>query len=366
MSSGLKFKDFGFDLPQELFVNDEYRKPEEVRLIVVDAKNQTIKEDMFSNIVNYFGSNDLLVFNDTGISPSRFVCKLENGDHVDVCFLREEVPDENAWEAVVLYENAFPVGFDFETVDGIKGTIVKKTLDFDGGYWVEKDRYKGLRGIVKINVDAVKLRESLNRHGKLMHPWYANINNMPRNLLNPPTSPKEGGVLLSEPARRFSLEMLEILKNKNVSFMNPSLKMSFSWQVVEAEKLLSEYQMCYEEFEVNQNNIDILIGALKENKRIISIGTSGVRILESISFPPKAVKSKTNIFISPGFKFKYTDGLLTNLHNSMGTHVIMASAFGGKDLVIEACNIAVKKGYRFGIHGDSMLILGNHQKPILP
>ncbi len=362
MYSDFKFKDFGFDLPQELFVNDSLRKTEDVRLIVVDAENRTIKQDMFTNVINYFDRNDVLVFNNSGISASRLSAKLPNGEIVDICFLMQNQEDEAIWESVVLYEGANPIGSEFVMDGGIKGVILKKTSDFDGGYWVEKDRYEGFRGLVKVDVDANILREVLSEKGKLMHPWYADLNKMNKSMLNPITSSKAGSVLLSEPGRRITPKMLEILTEKGVGFMNPTLNMSFSWQVVQAEQRLVDYHMNYEEFEMNQENIDILNDAIKNNKRIISVGTSGARILESLETPPKAINSRTNLFISPGFKLKYTDGLLTNLHNSMGTHVIMASAFADREIIIEACNIAVKEGYRFGIHGDSMLILGNRNR----
>lgn len=363
MFQGLKFRDFAFDLPQELFVNDEYRKVEDVRLIVIDKKKQTIQHDMFVNIVNYFDDNDVLVFNDTGISPSRLMGTTSDGLFVDICFLMEENSEENIWEVVVLYEEGDPENKDFKLNGDVCGKIIKKTLPFDGGYWIEKDRYKGFRALAKINIDASELRATLDKYGKLMHPWYANLNNMPKSILNPITSSKTGGVLVSEPARRFTFDILEKLRAKGTTFMYPSLKMAFSWQVIQPEQYLHEYKMNFEEFSVDQTNIDILIDALQSKKRIVSVGTSGVRILESLPFPPKPVSSKTDIFVSPGFKFKYVDALLTNLHNSMGTHVIMACAIGGMELVLEACNIAVKEGYRFGIHGDSMLVIGDHSKP---
>src|SRR5262245_3451600 len=96
--------------------------------------------------------------------------------------------------------------------------------------------------------------------------------------------------------------------------------------------------------------------------RIISIGTSGIRVLESLPIPPAPAAGRTTLFVSPGFRFKYCDTLLTNLHNPKGTHVIMACALGGRELVLDACRQAAERGYRFGINGDSMLILGNHKK----
>ncbi|MDD2476764.1 MAG: S-adenosylmethionine:tRNA ribosyltransferase-isomerase [Dysgonamonadaceae bacterium] len=362
MSKELRFQDFAFDLPQELFVNEYYRRVEDIRLIVVNANDKTITEDCFINVDKYFDQNDTLVFNDMGIAPSRLNVKLSNGQEIIICFLMKSLKKSNQWECVILYEEDYPVGEAFSIRDRITGTILQKTLDFDGGYWVEKDRYKGFRGLVEISCDTTTLMNELNQNGDLIYPWYANLDQLPKKILNPITSEKTGGILVSEPARRFTPEILNKLSAKQVDIMKPSLKMSFSWRLFQPEQKLSEYKMNAEEFEVEQKDINILQKSIKENKRIISIGTSGVRMLESLNYPLKPTSGRTDILIKPGHKFKFVDGLLTNLHNSMGTHVIMGAAIGGIDLVLEACRLAVKNGYGFGIHGDSMLILGNYKK----
>jgi S-adenosylmethionine:tRNA ribosyltransferase-isomerase len=198
--------------------------------------------------------------------------------------------------------------------------------------------------------------------GEYMQPWYADLSALAPSELNPQVSDIERGVLLSEPSRRFTSEMLDELRRKKVQSVFVSLAMSFSWNQSKPDMRLSDYKMNAEEFELPAESAEILRTALAERSRIISIGTSCVRVLESVSVPPSAVRSRTNLFISPGFEFRYCDALLTNLHNSMGTHVIMASAFGGRELVIEACRQAVKENYRFGIFGDSMLVFGNRVK----
>ena len=195
-----------------------------------------------------------------------------------------------------------------------------------------------------------------------MHPWYVDLNELPESTLNPITSSKPGSVLLSEPARRFTAEMLKDLRDRRIAFMYVSLALSFSWQEFKPDQRLTEYAMSPEEFAVSPEAIDLLTRSLKDNRRIISIGTSGIRVLESLPIPPAPAAGRTNLFVSPGFRFKYCDALLTNLHNPKGTHVIMACALGGRELVLEACRQAADRRYRFGIHGDSMLILGNHKK----
>jgi S-adenosylmethionine:tRNA-ribosyltransferase-isomerase (queuine synthetase) len=282
---------------------------------------------------------------------------------VDICFLLKDGQDEHIWDVVVLSEQGFPQTGSFELANGsIRGEFLGKTLDFDGAYYIERNRYHGYRGLARIQASAENLRRVLQTSGKYMHPWYVDLNQLPESMLNPLTSSKLGSVLLSEPARRFTAEMLADLRDRQIAFMYVSLALSFSWQEFEPNQRLTHYTMSPEEYAVSQEAVDLLGRSLKEQRRIISIGTSGIRVLESLPYPPAAAAGRTSLFVSPGFRFKYCDGLLTNLHNPKGTHVIMACALGGRELVLEACRQAAERNYTFGINGDSMLILGDHKK----
>ena len=358
----LRFQDFAFDATPAHF-QGEQRAPEEIRLIVVDAVTGTIHHDWMSNIRAYFTSNDTLVWNDVGISRSRLSGTASTGERVDICFLLKDTQEDYIWDVVVLSEQGLPQTGTFKLARGsICGEFLGKTLDFDGPYYLERDRYQGYRGLVRIEASAEGLRNVLQSSGKYMHPWYVDLNELPESTLNPITSSKPGSVLLSEPARRFTAEMLKDLHDRRIAFMYVSLALSFSWQEFKPDQRLTEYAMSPEEFAVSPEAIDLLTRSLKDNRRIISIGTSGIRVLESLPVPPAPAAGRTSLFVSPGFRFKYCDALLTNLHNPKGTHVIMACALGGRELVLEACRQAADRRYKFGIHGDSMLILGNHKK----
>jgi S-adenosylmethionine:tRNA ribosyltransferase-isomerase len=358
----LRFQDFAFDATPAHF-QGEQRPIEEIRLIVVDAVTGTIQHDWMSNIGQYFTSNDTLVWNDVGISRSRLGGIVSTGATVDICFLLQDTQNEHIWDVVVLAEHDLPQSGAFELADGsICGEFLGKTLDFDAPYYLERDRYQGYRGRVRIQARAEELRHVLQASGMYMHSWYVNLNELPESILNPITAHKSGSVLLSEPARRFTAEMLADLRDRQVAFMSVSLALSFSWQEFTPNQRLTDYTMSAEEYAISQPAVDLLTRSLKEKRRIISIGTSGIRVLESLPVPPLPAAGRTNLFVSPGFQFKYCDGLLTNLHNPKDTHVIMACALGGRELVLEACRQAADRRYRFGINGDSMLILGNHTK----
>jgi S-adenosylmethionine:tRNA ribosyltransferase-isomerase len=358
----LRFQDFAFDATPAHF-QGEQRAIEEIRLIVVDAVTNTIQHDWMSNIGTYFTSNDTLVWNDVGIARSRLGGRASTGATVDICFLLQDLHDSHIWDVIVLAEQIPPQSGTFELSDGlIGGEFLGKTLDFDAPYYIERDRYQGYRGRVRIEAPAQELRRALQTGGRYMHPWYVNLNELPESFLNPITALKSGSVLLSEPARRFTAGMLADLRDRHVASMSVSLALSFSWQEFQPNQRLKEYAMSDEEYAITPEAVARLIWSLKQRRRIISIGTSGIRVLESLPIPPVPTAGRTNLFVSPGFQFKYCDALLTNLHNPKGTHVIMACAFGGRELVLEAYRQAADRGYRFGINGDSMLLLGNHTK----
>jgi S-adenosylmethionine:tRNA ribosyltransferase-isomerase len=194
-----------------------------------------------------------------------------------------------------------------------------------------------------------------------MHPWYANLNELPEHVLNPATTTRLGSVLLSEPARRITTELLDGLRRRGMTTTTISLAMSFSWNQATADTVLADYSMNEEEFSVPESAVTAFTKALSAGHRVVSVGTSPARAMETLALPPCASTGRTDLFISPGFRFKYCHDLLTNLHNSMGTHVIMATAFGGREHVLRACEEAVERGYLFGINGDSMLVLGAHE-----
>jgi S-adenosylmethionine:tRNA ribosyltransferase-isomerase len=363
VSTEQHFSDYAFDVLPEHY-HTTHRETEEIRLVVCDANKGTIVYDMFSNLANYFDSNDMMVWNNVGISPSRLQGRTSSGDAIDVCFLFQREDMESTWEVVVLCEQGFPDTGTFDLARGaITGEFLGKTLEFDGASWLVKNRYKGYRGLVKVDQVPSALRSEIERTGLYMHPWYTNLNELPKGALNPMVTTRGGGVLIAEPARRLNKTILGQLESKGVGFMDVSIEMNFGWRPASGETKVEGFEMNPETFEVNEDTIAKLKSSLKDRKRITSVGTGPVRALERLPVPPVAMRSTTDIFISPGgWQFKYVDSLLTNLHSSMSTHVIMTCAFAGKDLVMEACHQAVREGYRFGVHGDAMLAIGAHAK----
>jgi S-adenosylmethionine:tRNA ribosyltransferase-isomerase len=361
--SNMKFKDFAHDAKPQHF-KGEYRDTDQVRLLVVDATRNSITQDWFANLGAYLRDDDLLAINDVGIARSRLRGHFTNGRApVDVCFLMLANPSEDSttWEAVILGETPPKSRGHITLCDGrIKGTILTKTQDFDGSYWIARDKYSGYRGLLRIENSVDDLHLALESNGLFMHPWYTDLNQLTNEQLYPTPTGRNAGIHASEPARRITPQMYHDLYARGIQKLSFSLSMSFSWQQFSPETKLTDYRMNAEDFSLSAVAISQLGQAVASRRRVVCIGTSAARALETLPLPPAPVTARTNIFIAPGHTFKYCNALLTNLHNPMGTHVIMACAFGDRGLVLEACNIAARENYRFGINGDAMLIFGAH------
>jgi S-adenosylmethionine:tRNA ribosyltransferase-isomerase len=196
-----------------------------------------------------------------------------------------------------------------------------------------------------------------------MHPAYSEWEMDPVTL-NPLRTERLGGVLVSEPARRFTKEMLSSFTARGINSVDVSLRMAFAYHPQAPATSLDDYTLNPEEYEISVEAAAQLRQTLSGGGRVFSIGTSTVRVLETLQCPTQPSRGRSNIFIHPGTDIRHVDCLLTGLHNPMSTHVMMATAFGGRELVLKACQCAADKGYRFGVHGDVMLILNQRKRAL--
>jgi S-adenosylmethionine:tRNA-ribosyltransferase-isomerase (queuine synthetase) len=238
----LRFRDFDFKVSDRQFERGP-TAPEDVRLVVVDARDGSITHDTFPNLASYFGPDDLLLENSAGIGRSRLQGIASNGVAIDVCFLLDR--PGNRWECVVLGDGvAAPESGAFELAGGaVKGRIIERTQDFDGPYWIEKNRYHGYRGMVEIALSPEALRRELNARGSYMHPWYTNLNDLPEETLNPAGVTSATAALLAEPARRMDAGIRAALRERGVERATMTLFMNFSWQQARPDQRLADYHM---------------------------------------------------------------------------------------------------------------------------
>jgi S-adenosylmethionine:tRNA ribosyltransferase-isomerase len=360
-NEALRFADFDFEIDEQRFKLPD-KKVEDVRLIVIDRQAGSIAHDMFTNLHLYLNDSDEIIMNDVGISRSRMKGHADGGLPIQVCFLLNDLNDQSRWEAVLIGETMPPGSGRFELAGGaIQGEILGEVAAFDGSYWLERNRYAGYRGVVAIDVTPEELQQLLEQHGEFMYPWYTDLDQLPQETLNPAFASRPGGALVSEPSRRMTPEILARCTGDGERLTMVSINLAFAWRSAERNDAMDEYRMNSELISVSTRAAERINRAIFERRRIITIGTGPTRVLESMDVPARASTRHTDIFISPGYEFKYCQGLLTNLHVPMSTHVVMASTFGGRELIIDAYEEASRMGYEFGIHGDAMLIIGDHE-----
>ncbi len=358
------FGDFNYRVAPEQFAGRDRESSEDIKLVVVNAITGEVRLDRYVNIGTYFNTGDTLIWNNTGVSPSRLDGCDDNGVLVSICFLMtEDDAGPTVWDAIVLAEGEAPTEGTFKLDGNVVGDFLGKRQDFDAQNWIKKDKYSGYRGLVRLHADEAFLRDALNRHGKYMHPAYSEWEMDPVTL-NPLRTDRLGGVLVSEPARRFTKEMLSSFTARGINSVDVSLRMAFAYHPQVPATSLDDYALNPEEYEISTETAAQLRQTLSGSGRVFSIGTSTVRVLETLQCPTRASRGRSNIFIRPDTDIRHVDCLLTGLHNPMSTHVMMATAFGGRELVLKACQCAADEGYRFGVHGDVMLILNQRKRAL--
>ncbi len=241
IDQNLRFRDFGFKVADKQFERGP-TEPKDVRLLVVDARDESLRHDVFTNLASYFGPNDILLENSAGIGRSRLQGVAECGTAIDVCFLIDR--PSNRWECVVLGDGVdAPQSGAFALSNGeVKGRLLGKTQDFDGPYWIEKNRYHGYRGLIEISLTPAALRRELDARGSYMHPWYTNLNDLPEESLNPAGVTSATAALLAEPSRRIDKNIRAAIRERGAERVVMTLFMNFSWQQARPDKRLVGYR----------------------------------------------------------------------------------------------------------------------------
>jgi S-adenosylmethionine:tRNA ribosyltransferase-isomerase len=357
----LTFSDFSFPFDDDLMAT-HHRETDEIRLIIADCRTSTIQICSFSEIVHHLPEGTYTIWNDSLAEPSILSGWHESGRFIHICFLQEgNAPDQ--WEVIVFSVDTPEQSGSFSLAKGAAtGRIDRKTGDFEAGYWVERGQFRGYRGLATMKQPPADLRRLLRTEGKLMHPWYTDLNKLDTGLLNPSFATTPGSVCPSLPSRRFTPEMLARLRLRDITQIFVSLAMNFSWNPSGADVELDEYSMNDEIFSVPEGAANGLNRAIALDRELVAVGTSAVRVVESLRYPVVRTRGRTSLFVRPGFRFQAVTGLVTNLHVPMSTHVIMAAAIGGYDLVMRALTKAAAQRLKFGIHGDALLILSGGRR----
>ena len=340
----MKVSEFNYNLPEELIAQVPIEKRDESRLMVLDRNTKKIEHKTFKNIIDYLEPGDCLVRNNTKVIPARIYGKKETGANVEFLLLNNIEGD--VWEAIVRPGNKLHIGTKVIFGDGL---LTAEILDvLEGGTRKVKFYYDGI------------FNEILDQIGLMPLPPYIHEELKEKDRYQTVYAKYQGSAAAPTAGLHFTDELLEKIKEKGVEIANVTLHVGIgTFRPVKVDKI-EDHHMHSEHFYIKKEDVDKINNAKKNGGRIISVGTTSCRVLESISDEQgyvNEIESDTSIFIYPGYKFKCIDALITNFHLPESTLLMLVSALAGKDYIMKAYNEAVKEKYRFFSFGDAMFII---------
>lgn len=337
---------FDFDLPEELIAQSPAKKRDESRLMVVNKDTQTIEHKHFYDIIDYLHAGDVLVRNNTKVIPARLIGeKEETNAHVELLLLKQN--ENDVWECLVGNAKTVKVG---TIVTFGNGELKAKCVEI---------KEEGIRMMQMIYSGV--FYEVLDRLGKMPLPPYIQKQCEDNSRYQTVYARIEGSAAAPTAGFHFTEELFEKLKQKGVIVVDVTLHIGLGTFRPVKVKDVMEHHMHSEFYIMMQETADVLNKAKQEHRRIISVGTTSTRVLESVmqkygTF--KACSDNTSIFIYPGYKYLAIDGLITNFHLPKSTLIMLVSALAGREFILKCYNEAVKERYRFFSFGDAMFIYG--------
>ncbi|MCF8885964.1 MULTISPECIES: tRNA preQ1(34) S-adenosylmethionine ribosyltransferase-isomerase QueA [Priestia] len=337
---------FDFHLPEELIAQTPLEQRDASRLMVLNKETGSVKHHMFHDLLDYVQEGDCLVLNDTRVLPARlFGTKEDTGANIEVLLLKQTQGD--TWETLVKPAKRVKEGTVISFGDGRLTAVCKETSD-QGGRLLEFN-YEGI------------FYEVLEQLGEMPLPPYIKERLDDQERYQTVFAREQGSAAAPTAGLHFTEEMLEQLKEKGVHIAFLTLHVGLgTFRPVSVDDL-EEHDMHSEFYQVSEGTAALLNSVREKGGRIISVGTTSTRTLETIATEHngKFVASSgwTNIFIFPGYEFKAIDGMITNFHLPKSTLIMLVSALAGRENVISAYEQAVAERYRFFSFGDAMLIL---------
>lgn len=334
--------DFYYELPEELIAQTALERRDKSRLMCLDKDSGEIEHSTFVNIINMLNPGDCLVMNRSKVIPARLFGKKKSGGRLEVFLLRDL--GKGIWECLVKPGKYARLGENIVFPEGLSG-VVKEILP------------DGIR-VIDLNCEGVFL-EILNKIGQTPLPPYIKTK-----LENPARyqtvyAKDPGSVAAPTAGLHFTEELLEKLKDKGVELAYITLHIGLGTFRPVYEENIENHKMHSEYFLIDEENAAKINKIKSKGGRIIAVGTTACRTLESAyneSGGISAETGSTDIFIYPGYEFKFIDALLTNFHLPESTLIMLVSAFAGRDKILRAYNEAVKEKYRFFSFGDAMFI----------
>ncbi|MCX7821402.1 MAG: tRNA preQ1(34) S-adenosylmethionine ribosyltransferase-isomerase QueA [Brevinematales bacterium] len=344
--------DLFFDLPEDLIAEKPPISREDSRLLVVDRKQNNFLERKFSEIIDYFNEEDLIVFNNTKVFKARLIGKTELGKDIELLLI--ERIDDNSWKVMVKNSKKFKEGtiIYFDKINAILLERIDefRILRFDEPLDYEKINQIGLTPLPPYIINKRKklglseyIKEDDERYQSVLAKYY-------------------GSVAAPTASFHFSERLLDALKEKGVEFAFVTLHIGpGTFKPIEGK--IEDFKIHKEWFSVDEENVEKIKRAKINNHKVTAVGTTSVRTLETLgelfgdvkNFKPHS--AYTDLFIKDNFRFKVVDRMVTNFHLPYSTLLLLVYAFAGKELIKNAYDFAIKERFRFFSYGDAMFII---------
>ncbi len=342
----MKTSDFYYDLPAELIAQTPIEPRNASRLMVLDRISGKIEHKIFSQLEEFLNEGDCLILNDTRVIPARiYGVKKETGAVVEFLLLNQN--ENNVWECLCKPGKRAKIGTEFVFGDGL---VDCEVVD------IAEDGNRKIR----FNCDSKEIYNILDKIGKMPLPPYITQELKNGERYQTVYSRELGSAAAPTAGLHFTKEMLDDLKNKGINIGYVTLHVGLgTFRPVKVDDV-TKHKMHTEHYHISKETADLINETKKNGKRVISVGTTSTRTLESVATKNGCIcedEDDTSIFIYPGYEFKCIDGLITNFHLPESTLIMLVSAFAGYDNTMNAYKTAVDEKYRFFSFGDAMLIL---------
>lgn len=339
----MKVTDFDYELPEGLIAQTPIQKRDASRLMVLDRSKKSIEHKKFADVIDYLNEGDCLVINETKVIPARLYGKKTTGANVEFLLLKRLEGD--TWESIVRPGNKLKPGTEVIFGDGL---LKAEVLDvMEQGTRKVKFIYQGI------------FNEILDKIGLMPLPPYIHEELKEKNRYQTIYAKNEGSAAAPTAGLHFTKELLEKIEEKGINIAKVTLHVGIGTFRPVKEENVEEHEMHSEHFYIKEEDVKKINAAKENGKRVISVGTTSCRVLESIADEEGKVhtcEEDTSIYIYPGYKFKCIDGLITNFHLPKSTLLMLVSALAGREYILDAYKEAVEKEYRFFSFGDAMFI----------
>lgn len=347
--------EYDYNLPEELIAQLPADKRENSRMMVLDRTNHSTEHKHFYDIVDYIDKDTLLVMNNTKVLPARLIGHKDTGAKIEV-FLLKPMGDKNSnsWDVLIKPSKRIKPDTVIKISDELSAKAIKRLEE--NGEWLVELLYDESKNILDV----------LHKNGNIPLPPYIerkipneDLKKLDFERYQTVYAKDEGSVAAPTAGLHFTKEILKKLEEKGIELCYVTLNVGLgTFRPVQCENIL-EHKMHSESFEISEKAAEQINRAKKEGKKILAVGTTTVRTLET-AFQKygciKACHDTSELFIYPPYEFKVIDNLITNFHLPKSTLLMLVSALAGKDFIFKAYDEAIKNKYRFFSYGDCMLI----------